>query len=102
MERTAYRATGQLPKPFEDYNVVELQAFLLFGDEAMEELDVISQDEEDLDWLFQDKQKKPKRRMRRRLKPLKQPSSFGEAVSTGDPVVDEWEQAIARGEMPDL
>jgi hypothetical protein len=28
--------------------------------------------------------------------------THGEPILTGDPLADEWERAIARGEMPDL
>ena len=36
------------------------------------------------------------------FKPLKLPTKWDEAIETGDPVADEWERQIARGETPEL
>ena len=85
---------------------------MLYGDEASKELESIaSPEDEELDWLFQDVDAKPKRgkptTRRSRVqgapkKHLPKPTSYDEPMLTGDPVADEWERAIARGEIPDL
>ena len=113
MERAVLLKTGSLARAFESYPLPYIQALLLYGDEASKELETIASPEEiELDWLFQDVHAKPTQRSRptaRRprvqgapKKHLPTPTSYDEPMFTGDPVADEWERAIARGEIPDL
>lgn len=110
MERACLVKTGSLARPFDEYPLPYLQAMLLFGDAALAELQDIARgdDDDDLAWLFQDIAKKPKRRRTKlqgpptRKKKLPAPSSYDEPILTGDPIADEWERQIARGEIPDL
>jgi hypothetical protein len=108
MERAVLIKTGSLARPVDSYPLPYLQALLLYGDEATNELNKIAQGDEELDWLFQDVNASAPSRKRGRGKvsgPPKRrppPSSYDEPILTGDPVADEWERAIARGEVPDL
>lgn len=111
MERAVLLKTGRLARRFDAYPLPYLQAMLLFGDEASAELSRIARgsgDADDLDWLFQDVMGEPSTKRRRvqgpptRRKRLPPATSYDEPVFTGDPVADEWERAIARGEIPDF
>lgn len=97
LERAHLLRTGRLARPFDEYPPEYLHALLFYGDESDAELMRLARRTTDTDWLFQDDDitTTPPRRRR--------PKSFDDgAILTGDPVVDEWERALARGEVPDL
>lgn len=109
MERAVLLKTNSLARPFDSYPIPYLQALLLYGEEAQAELNKIARAEpdEDIDWLFQPTRKAPPTRRGPSVqgppkKALPKPTSYDEPILTGDPVADEWERAIARGEMPEL
>lgn len=106
MERAWVMKTGKPPRPIAEYSTIHLQALLLYSDEADDELNDIAQAE--VDWM--DRQVAAHSRTRRKKghrvgppgKRLPTPTSYDEPIYTGDPVADAWEDAIARGEVPDL
>lgn len=108
MERAVLLKTGSLARPFDSYPLPYIQALLLYGEEANAELGVIAEAQEELDWLFQDvkapapPRKKGRSKVSGPPRRLPTPSSYDQPILTGDPVADEWERAIARGELPDL
>ncbi len=79
-----YKRTGQPPIPFDDFRPSEVPAFLVGIDRLFESPQ-----------LSYNKRWGPPRR-------LKSPSDWGEAVETGDPLIDKWEREIAEGRTPDL
>ena len=97
MQRAWLLRTRNLPGSFDSYPILYLQALLLFGQESDAELGAMSTaNRDELDYLFQDIEP------RKVGKAVTRPLSYDAPVYTGDPVADEWEAAIARGEVPDL
>lgn len=102
LEHAWFMKVGRPPRAFEDYDPLTLQALLLHTKALVSELDNIVQEAEsdDDEWIARQERTmgeriEGKKRKRRCL-------DYDQPVETGDPVVDEWERAIARGEIPDL
>lgn len=98
VEWAYFLKTGRTARDYGDHTLLMLQALLFHQEEAGRELSMPS-----THWLERPSYRE--RRKRHRAGPprrLEAPSKWDEAVITGDPVVDAWERAIARGETPDL
>ena len=84
-----YKRVGAPPISFEDFTPAEMAAFLVGIDNAVE-------NEKPGDTLSSGSGRwGPPRN-------LKLPSSWTEAVKTGDALIDKWEKEIAAGKTPDL
>ena len=79
------KRTGTPARSFDDYDPLTLQALLYHWDSALEHAAIRG--------LEEDEAQQVRRQARRNYK---------KPVSTGDPLVDEWEREIAAGRMPDL
>ena len=79
-----YKRTGTPPVEFSEFTPAEITPFLVGMEEALDRKDGLS----------------PTRWGPPRT--LDAPSSWDEAVVTGDPLIDHWEQEIAAGRTPDL
>lgn len=106
MERAHLLKTGRLARPFDEYHTVELEALLLFDDEAANEIVRMANAGASVtpDWTREaiggtvptGVYRPPSRAQ------LQRAVTHGEPILTGDILADEWERQIARGEMPDL
>ena len=83
-----YKRTGTPPLKYEDFRPIELPAFLVGIDRKLDDRQAPASELSSSRWG-------PPRH-------LKLPASWGEAVKTGDPLIDQWEAEIAAGRDPDL
>ncbi len=96
MERAWFTRTGRLARSFEDYPLLVVQALLLCDDAIRDEIDDIHR--KDLAWLAQQEQELG-RQVADRGRVAK--FNYDLPIETGDSLADQWEQQIARGELPD-
>lgn len=92
MERVYFAKTGRLARPLRDYDHLTLLAIVHYWDEV--------EGKEEWDPFL--RRFVIRKGLRTGVKPGKKRITFDTPVLTGDPVADEWERAVARGEDPDL
>jgi len=106
LERAWLLRTGNPPRALEDYHPLTLRALLLYGKESDAELNRIARSagqDDDEAWIAR-QERTLGQRVNEPAKTKGIPTGktgWDEPILTGDPVADEWEKMIARGELPD-
>ena len=95
MERAWFLQTRRLARPLDEYHENVVYALLYMDDEIEDELTGIQREYEE--WV-QEQEKTLGQRVSPHRRTQFDPDK---PIITGDPVVDEWERQIARGELPD-
>lgn len=99
LEQAWVLKTGIPARPFNDYDPITLQALLFHWEDAQKELEVIVDDSDEWAWIEVEEQTSLGTVKRRKV--VRKQTGYDGAMFTGDPVADEWERQLARGETPD-
>jgi hypothetical protein len=95
--------TGTPPRPFGEYDHKTLHALLVHQKDTLHELERMSREwsgEDEEAWMRE--QERTAGEKMPSVKRIPRKVDYDQPVQTGDPVADEWEKAIARGEDPDF